>query len=248
MSGMETILLEGTLSCKAMIETHPGRTRILYTDEKKRTRDFSWIIRKAREAGIPVVPCSRQTLDERSGSKSHGGMLLETEPVQIPELKKTGTHAGFVCYVEGVEDPHNLGSVCRTLYAAGCTLLVLPARNWDAVQPVVMRASAGTFARLSVACVQRPEDLTGWMQSAGIPILCAERKDARPVFGFHWPASFCLCIGGALRGLSRTVTDAAGQNLYIPYLSDMKAALDTPSAAAVFAFAYAGEQYEAEHK
>lgn len=86
------------------------------------------------------------------------------------------------------------------------------------------------------------------MQSAGIPILCAERKDARPVFGFHWPASFCLCIGGALRGLSRTVTDAAGQNLYIPYLSDMKAALDTPSAAAVFAFAYAGEQYEAEHK
>ncbi len=235
MSGMETILLEGTLSCKAMIETHPGRTRILYTDEKKRTRDFSWIIRKAREAGIPVVPCSRKTLDERSGthpgrtrilytdekkrtrdfswiirkareagipvvpcsrktldersgSKSHGGMLLETEPVQIPELKKTGIHTGFVCYVEGVEDPHNLGSVCRTLYAAGCSLLVLPARNWDAVQPVVMRASAGTFARLSVACVQRPEDLTGWMQSAGIPILCAERKDARPVFGFPLPA------------------------------------------------------------
>ncbi|WP_294731469.1 RNA methyltransferase [uncultured Faecalibaculum sp.] len=245
---MNTMYLEGTLSCKAMIETHPASARILYVDEKKRTRDFSWIIRRAREAGIAVVPCARQKLDELTDSRSHGGMVLETEPLLIPDLDQTAVPAGFVCFVEGVEDPHNLGSVCRTLYAAGCGLLILPRRSWDAVQPVIMRASAGCFARLPLAAVDRPEQLVQVLQQLNRPILCAERKDARPLFGYDWPASFCLCIGGALRGLSRSVTDAAAQNLFIPYRSDMKAALDTPSAAAVFAFAYAGEMYETENK
>lgn len=245
---METIFLEGTLSCKAVIESQPCAGSVLYVDEKKRTRDFSWTIRRAREAGISVIPCSRRKLDELTGSKTHGGMVLEMAPLQFPDLSEVSLPDGFLCYVEGVEDPHNLGSVCRTLYAAGCSLLILPRRNWDTVQPVIMRASAGTFARLPIACIDDPRLLAQSMKQARIPILCAERKEARPLFGYRWPETFCLCIGGALRGLSRAVTEAGSVNLFIPYISDMKAALDTPSAAAVFAFAYAGEQYEAENK
>lgn len=245
---METIYFEGTLSCKAVIECHPDQARVLYVDEKKRTRDFGWIIRRAKSADIPVIACTRSRLDELTGSRSHGGMVLESLPLSFSELESTLPLTGFGCYVEGVEDPHNLGSVCRTLYAAGCSRLILPRREWTAVQPVIMRASAGTFARLDIVMTGSDEELCSWLKGQSIPLICAERKEARPLFGFQWPESFCLCLGGALRGLGRTILASSSCNLYIPYLSDMKAALDTPSAAAVFAFSYAGGQYEAEHQ
>lgn len=241
---MDMIILEGTLSCKAAIEKNARQDMILFVDEKKRTRDFSWIIRQAKAHDIPVIACPRQRIDEMTGSRSHGGMALQCSSRHIPPLREIPAPAGFLCYIEGVEDPHNLGSVCRTLYAAGCRLLVIPRRDWSRSETVIMRASAGTWEKLNIAAVDEPDQLPDYLKQAGIPLLAAERKDAVPLFQYKFPDTFCLAIGGAMRGLSREINETAAIHIYIPYNSDMRAALDTPSACAVFAFAYAGEIYD----
>lgn len=241
---METIILEGTLSCKAAIEKNARQDMILFVDEKKRTRDFAWIIRQAKARDIPVVSCPRQKIDEMTGSRSNGGMALQCQGRKLRRLKDMPLKDGFLCYIEGVEDPHNLGSVCRTLYAAGCSCLIIPERDWSKSETIIMRASAGTYEKLEIAVVQSSEDLLAWLEKGSVPLLAAERKDAKPLFGYTFPDTFCLAIGGAMRGLGKDIVQAAGIRLYIPYKSDMRAALDTPSAAAVFAFAYAGETYD----
>ena len=240
---MTQLFLEGTLSCKAAIEGGRREKMVLYVDEKKHTRDFSWIIRKAHEKNSPVIKTDRSKLDALCGSTSHGGMVLETVPLELKDVKDISA-AGFICYIEGVEDPHNLGSVCRTLYAAGCNLLILPNRDRSTSEKVIMRASAGTFERLNVAQTESEKALLDWLKENRIPLIAAERRDARPLFGYVYPDTFCLAIGGALRGLGKDIIAQANTRLYIPYLSDMRAALDTPSAAAVFAFHYAGEKYD----
>ncbi len=53
---------------------------------------------------------------------------------------------------------------------------------------------------------------------------------------FSYEKTNCIAIGGALRGLSRTILEASDQNLYIEYGREFRNALDSASAVAVFAF------------
>ena len=64
-------LFEGTISCKSIIEENKRSIEILYVDEKKHTKDFSYIVRNAHKNKIPVIKCTREKLDEISQSKKH---------------------------------------------------------------------------------------------------------------------------------------------------------------------------------
>lgn len=229
-------LFEGTISTKAILEAGKRQAVCLYVDGKKRTRDIAYIIALAKNAGIPVEITTRQFLDDLSGSRSHGGILLEAAPRSIPALTKL--KEGFVCYVNGVEDPYNIGSICRTLYAAGCSQLVLDARDWSSSEKIILRASAGAYEKLDIVMIQHDTDLIEAAARQGLPLLCASRKDACALYDYTYPVNFVLAIGGALRGLSARLEAASSQNIYIAYRQDFRNALDSASAVAVFAFEY----------
>ena len=65
--------------------------------------------------------------------------------------------------LDEVQDPHNLGAVCRVAEAAGCAGVVLPERRSAEVTPAVCRASAGAVEHLPVA---RVRNLADWLAAA----------------------------------------------------------------------------------
>lgn len=227
-------LFQGTISCKSILESKKRKCVCLYVDKKKRTKDFQYIIRLAKQQNIPVEFLKRESLNELSQSNKHGGMLLEAEERNIPSLQQK--ESGFLCYINGVEDPYNLGSVCRSLYAAGCQCLILPSRNWKTAEATLLKASAGAYEKMNIVMIDSDQELVDYAKTYQIPLLCAHRKEAKSLYSYSFPQTFCLCIGGALRGLSATITMASTQNLMIDYGTDFRNALDTPSATAVMAF------------
>lgn len=80
------------------------------------------------------------------------------------------------------------------------------------------------------------EELVNYCKKNNLPILCAHRKDAVGLYDYTFESDFCLCLGGALRGLSSTITSASKQNIVVEYGRDFRNALDSASAAAVFSF------------
>ena len=167
--------------------------------------------------------------------KTHGGILLIAEEKQIPQLIETHVH-GFLCYIDGVEDPYNLGSISRTLYASGCDAMILPKRDWSFAEQTILKASAGAYEKLPIYFVDSDEELVDYCKKNNLPILCAHRKDAVGLYDYTFESDFCLCLGGALRGLSSTITAASKQNIVVEYGRDFRNALDSASAAAVFSF------------
>lgn len=227
-------LFIGTISCKSILESKKRKCTCLYIDKNKRNKDFRYIIRLAKQQNIPVEFLVRESLNEISQSNKHGGMLLEAEDRNIPSLNSQ--EKGFICYINGVEDPYNLGSVCRSLYAAGCQCLVLPRRDWQSAESTLLKASAGAYEKMNIVMIDSDQELVDYAKTYDIPLLCAHRKSAKSLYSYSFPQTFCLCIGGALRGLSATITNASSQNLMIDYGADFRNALDTPSATAVMAF------------
>ena len=80
-------------------------------------------------------------------------------PTPIP-ASCLGTRALIVA-LDQVQDPHNLGAVCRSAEAAGATGVVIPDRRAVAVTPAVCKASAGAVEHLAVA---RVRNLADWLE------------------------------------------------------------------------------------
>lgn len=227
------ILFEGTISCKAILESKHRNCLCLYVDKKKRNKDFRYIIRLAKRRNCPVRYCFREELNDTCGHNKHGGMLLKAESKTFPAFTNG---SGFMAYIDGVEDPYNLGSICRTLYASGCRALILPKRDWSNAENTIMKASAGAFEKLTIMQIDSDETLISILSIHHIPLFCAYRNHAKSLYEMTFPDTFCLAIGGALRGLSADLIAASRQNIYIPYGSGFKNALDTASATAVMSF------------
>lgn len=228
------IFFEGTISCKAILEGNKRQCDCLYVDRKKRTKDFSYIIHLAKKKNVDIQFCSREQLDELSQSTKHGGMLLEAGS----QCKQTLNQQinGWFCYVDGIEDPYNLGSICRTLYASGCNALVLPNRDWNFADATIVRASAGAFEKMDIYWINNEQELVDYLKKYNIPLLCAHRKDAIPLYEYNFPEQFCACVGGSFRGLSSLLVSNSTQNIVIPYGNEVRNALDAPSAISVISF------------
>lgn len=227
-------LFEGAISCKAILEARNRKCHILYVDRNKRTKDFSYIIHLAKKENCEVKFLDRSEIDEMATGKSHGGMLLSCEDRVFSNLEKP--IKGYFAYLDGLEDPYNLGSICRTLYASGASALVLPKRSWKEAEPVILRASAGAYEKLDIYFIEKEEDLISYLQKQDIPLYCAHRKDAKGIYEMEYPETFCLAIGGAMRGLSSVITKNSTQNVVIEYGREYRNALDSASAVAVFSF------------
>ena len=227
-------IIEGNISCKAVLEERKRKCEILYVDKKKRTKDFAYIISLARRQDVEVQICTREEIDKIATGKTHGGMILKVQ--ERPNSFLQDKIEGFLCYVNGVEDPYNLGSLVRSLYASGCNALILPYRDWSMSENIILRASAGAYERLPIYFIRSDDELVEYVRQYEIPLYCAYRNQAMAHYEINYPDTCCVAIGGALRGLSARIIQASNQNIVIEYGRDFKNALDTPSATAVIAF------------
>lgn len=124
-------------------------------------------------AGLPCVPLTVEPrlLDELADSDSPRGLLA------VARLPRGGVEALPVCpggtylYVEGLQDPGNLGALARVAEAAGAAGMALSAGTVHPNHPRALRASAGSLLRLPVAVGVEPDlldhHLRGPLRTAG---------------------------------------------------------------------------------
>ncbi len=235
-------LLSGTISVKAALEEHKRPIQELIVNPKKRTKEISYIIALAKKQGILVSFSTKEEMQHLA--PNNGGVILKVEAYEsLPLLTPEHTFEGLCVYVSGVEDPYNLGSIARTLYAAGANLMIVQQRDWSNALPILMRASAGAWERLEIIAISQDEQLIEAAAQQNRPIVCAARDDsAKPLFEVTLEKNLLLAIGGAMRGLSSRLLLASQDHLYIPYGRPFRNALDSVIAAAVFAFAWTAAQ------
>lgn len=117
------------------------------------------IIAKARERGIVIVEVQRRKLDEMSTSHNHQGVIASVPPYEYVEVEdileeaKNRNEAPFILILDGIEDPHNLGSIIRSAETAGVHGIIIPKRRAVAVNSTVSKTSAGAVQYMKIARV-----------------------------------------------------------------------------------------------
>jgi 23S rRNA (guanosine2251-2'-O)-methyltransferase len=195
--------------------------------------------RAAREVwlgAVEVVEAEGHEIEERCGSADHQGVCAEVQAypyVQADALLEPDD--ALVLCLDEVQDPHNLGAVCRVAEAAGCSGVVLTERRAAEVTPAVCKASAGAVEHLAVARVrnladwladakQRDAWVYGAVADAGLPY---DRPD--------YSGRVLVVVGSEGKGLRPRVAGACDELISLPNAGRVGSLnLSTASAALVY--------------
>jgi 23S rRNA (guanosine2251-2'-O)-methyltransferase len=117
--------------------------------------------------GVRVRVVQAEELERRCGSGAHQGICADAGSypyVSAEELIKG--EEPLVVALDQVQDPRNLGSICRTAECVGASGVVIPERRAAEVTPSVCKASAGAVEHLRVARVRNVADFLGQARAA----------------------------------------------------------------------------------
>lgn len=231
------MIIEGRISVKAAIQAGNRKVDTLYLEAKHQDKDIAYIKKIATEKEIPIVLATKEEIETLAIGRTHGGILAKVQPRQFQELPDLYQNENpFVAVIEGVEDPYNLGYILRSLYSSGCTGLILRKRNWEEVEPIILKASAGAYDYMPIYLSEDVASTVHALKAEGLYCYAAMRKDAIKYTEANFTKPMVLLIGGELRGLSSQVRQESQQNIYIPYANDFRNALNAAAASAVLGF------------
>ena len=206
------------MSREVLYGRHPVHEALLAG--RRRVRRV-WATRgAAREpwlAGVEVVAADADEVARRAGTDAHQGLcaLVDPYPYVDPAALLAAPEPVLVA-LDGIEDPQNLGAICRTAECAGVAGLVIPERRAVAVSGAVAKASAGAVEHLSVARVRNLADFLTDAKAASLWCYGAA-ADARvdylePDYG----GGVVLVVGAEGRGLRPRVAGACDELVRLP--------------------------------
>jgi len=168
-------------------------------------------------SGSDVRHAHAAELERLCGSPEHQGVCAETGPYPYsdPGELLAADDALVVC-LDGVQDPHNLGAVCRVAEAAGAAGVVIPDRRAAEVTPAACKASAGAVEHLSVARVRNVADWLGVAKETGAWVYGAAAGAETPYDRPDYSGKVVLVLGAEGRGLRPRVAGACDELISLP--------------------------------
>jgi 23S rRNA (guanosine2251-2'-O)-methyltransferase len=179
---------------------------------------------------------SASELTRLAGSPDHQGVVAEVDP--YPYAAPDGLLSepqALVLALDQVQDPRNLGAVCRSAEAAGAAGVVIPERRAAAVTAVACKAAAGAVEHLPVARVRNLADWLGRAKELGAWVYGAEARSASPYDRADLTGKLVLVLGSEGKGLRRRVAECCDLLLAIPVRGRV-GSLNVSAAAAVLLF------------
>lgn len=196
----------------------------------------------ARAAGAVVHREPMEALDRRAQGQRHQGVLGEGSPFAYADFNRLlaavqgkGPEA-LLLALDGITDPHNLGAILRSAAAAGVDGVVIPERRSAQVNETVVRASAGTAGRVTVARVVNLGRALDDLKAAGAWLYgLAAGPGSVDYLGEPFDRATVLVMGAEGEGLHQKIAERCDRLVRIPMPGQVES-LNVSAAAAVALF------------
>ncbi len=196
-----------------------GRVRRLKVGTRgdKRTDEA---VALAKTAGVPIERVDVQLLERLSRGGVHQGIAADVEAPRdysVQELVDgAAPQAPLLVVLDGVEDPHNVGAIVRSVDAAGGHGIIRQERHAASLDGIAAKASAGAIAVVKIATVVNIARALEELKKAGVWTVgfAGEGREDYDVVDFTLPTA--LVVGGEGDGLRRLTRDRCDRLVKIP--------------------------------
>ena len=212
-------------------ERAPGRTEVIYGRRPVAEAEFGR--RKVHRVWrAPDTPPAE--LERLCGSPDHQGVAAEVDPYPYADPGALlAADDSLVVALDQIQDPQNLGAICRSAEVAGAAGVVIPDRRAAAVTPATSKASAGAVEHLAVARVRNLADWLAAAKDQGAWIYGASAGAARAYTEVDWKGRAVLVMGSEGEGLRPRVAGSCDELVAIPRLGRVESLNASAAAAAI---------------
>jgi len=175
-------------------------------------------------------------LERLCGSPDHQGVVAEVDP--YPYADAGGMLRGedaLIVALDQVQDPRNLGAVCRSAEFAGAVGVIVPERRSAAVTAVTCKASAGAVEHLQVAHVRNLADWLADAKAAGFWIWGADADAMAAPWSIDLKGPTVIVLGGEGKGIRPRVATACDGLVALPRRGEIES-LNVSAAATALLF------------
>ena len=213
--------IEGRNGVLELLESDRDINKILIAKGEKHG-SINKIITIAKQRKIVIAEVERQKLNAISETNNHQGVIAIVPPFnyssveEILESAKQKNEDPFILILDGIEDPHNLGSIIRTAETAGIHGVIIPKRRAASVNATVSKSSAGAVEHVKIARVNNINETIKYLKEEGLWI-CGTDGDAKDYYyNQNLKGALAIVIGSEGFGMSRLVKENCDFLVKIP--------------------------------
>ncbi len=222
-AGSGSRLVGGVHPVRELLRAGGEVREVLLASGRERDEVTVELEERAAAAGVGVRRVARAELDRATDGLVHQGVVAVAAPfrtVTLTQVLTVASEAGeppLLVALDGVTDPHNLGSIARTAEAVGAHGLLLPGRRTASVTPAAEKAAAGALAHLPVAEVGNLVRALGQLGDAGVWSLGLDGDAAEELADHPLAGEACVLVVGAEgAGLSRLTRERCDALVRLP--------------------------------
>lgn len=184
--------------------------------------------------GLGPEIVSDREVEELAGTGDHQGVCAEVEAYRYADAARLlDAEDALVVALDEVQDPRNLGAVCRIAECTGAAGVVIGERRAAQVTPVVCKASAGAVEHLAIARVRNLADYLAAAKRQEAWVYGASAEDAVPYDRPDYRGRVVVVFGSEGRGLRPRVRTACDELIALPMLGAVDSLNVSAAASAV---------------
>lgn len=178
------------------------------------------LVRLAESQHVPVLRMRAEELDRLAGGvASHQGVVADAEDVRgysVEDLVIGARSAPLLVVLDGIEDPHNVGAILRSVDAAGGDGVIRQSRHAARLDGAAAKASAGAVAHVRIAEVVNIARSIEILENAGVWTvgLTGDAPERYDQVDLTLPTA--IVVGAEGTGLRRLVRERCDRLVSIP--------------------------------
>ena len=213
--------IEGRNSVMELLESGKDINKI-YVAKGEKHGSINKIIAKAKENKIVTVEIEKTKLYKMAQTENCQGVIAIVPPFDycsvddILNEAKRKKEKTFILILDGIEDPHNLGSIIRTAETAGVHGIIIPKRRATLVNSTVNKTSAGATNFMKIARVNNLNETIKYLKDNDVWIYGTDMDTETIYYDEDMTGNVAIVIGSEGFGMSRLVKENCDFLVKIP--------------------------------
>ena len=217
----------GLRSVEQLLASRKAEVRKLFAEYQTANPRVEAVIAKAKELGVEIQAANRARLQQISGEFRHQGIVAEIRRSTI--LDEAGLRALveqrlteatesplLLLFLDGIQDPHNLGACLRTAEAAGVDAVIVPRHGAAGLGPTVSKVAAGAAETVLFAPLANLSRALSWLSDYSVPAIGTSDDADKSLFDCEFSGPLALVMGGEEAGLRKGVANRCEQLVSLP--------------------------------
>ncbi|MFQ5825108.1 MAG: TrmH family RNA methyltransferase [bacterium] len=209
-------LIEGILLCEEILESDFVVETLLYCPSRVTSSRGKQLIRKIRNAGIPIEELNPDALNKLSDTAHSQGIIciVRKKEFSFNELLKKSPY--ILVALDQIKDPGNLGTMIRTADWFGAGGILMSQDSVDLTNPKVLRATMGSVFHIPIFENQDLSLALLKLKQFGYALFVADILGSVSYSEVNFSPKNVLILGNEISGVREELTSMATKILKIP--------------------------------